>query len=98
MEQLKKDLEGCQASSGGEGGDGADNVGGEEGGENGGNDGGSGTGLIDAVCECSPSYEMFEETNLPWYADKHHLHQVLDMMKTSSAIRVDDGSCTVTDV
>lgn len=47
MEQLRNDLEACQASSGGEGGDGADN----EGGENGGNDGGSGTGPIDVVCE-----------------------------------------------
>lgn len=71
MEQLKKDLEACQASSGGEEGDGGDNGGGEEGGEKGGNDGGSGTGLNDAVCECSPSYEMFEDTKLPWYADKH---------------------------
>ncbi|GLB07005.1 hypothetical protein AtubIFM57258_002324 [Aspergillus tubingensis] len=51
MEQLKKDLEACQASSGGEEGDGGDNEGGEEGGENGGNDGGSGTGPNDAVCE-----------------------------------------------
>lgn len=66
MEQLKKDLEACQASCGGEEGDGGDNGGGEEGGENGGNDGGSGTGPNDAVCECSPSYEMFEDTKLPW--------------------------------
>ncbi|GAQ45471.1 hypothetical protein AtubIFM56815_011299 [Aspergillus tubingensis] len=50
MEQLKKDLEACQASCGGEEGDGGDNGGGEEGGENGGNDGGSGTGPNDAVC------------------------------------------------
>ncbi|GLB23604.1 hypothetical protein AtubIFM61612_004199 [Aspergillus tubingensis] len=71
MEQLKKDLEACQASSGGEEGDGGDNGGGEEGGEKGGNDGGSGTGLNDAV---------------------------LEMMKTSLAMRVEDGSCTVTDI